>query len=85
MDNYTMSMVSVTDNNTNTMLMSTTLDPVSNLNPHPTVLFIGRLFRASLIPFICMGNGMTLISIFAYRRLKTYTNFFIGSLALTDF
>ena len=48
------------------------------------VIYAVKWFRTLLIPLIVIGNGMTVLVILVYSRMRTYTNAFIASLALTD-
>jgi len=50
--------------------------------------YIAWITRAILLffaPLIIFGNGLTIVVIIKYRRLRTYTNVFVASLAAADF
>lgn len=54
-----------------------------NLNKNLDVIF--GVISLVITPLVIGGNALVIISLFKFRRLRTTTNMFIGSLALSDF
>jgi len=66
---------------------NSTINPTSNQNYFSTGDTIAWWTKAILqvfAPFMIIGNGLTIIVIVKYRRLRTYTNAFVASLAAAD-
>ncbi|XP_072033090.1 beta-2 adrenergic receptor-like [Amphiura filiformis] len=74
---------SLHDNNSNdSLVFGDSPDDVTEPNAKATIIFIASL---ALIMTILGGNGLVLVLIIKFRRLRTATNYFIIGMASADF